>query len=265
MSGNLNDSWTFWASIVASRLSDLQLLSPSSDVRTEDAHHQALDDEIAAMSVALSGLKERRNFFHRKLKFPPEVLEHIFAYAALNEVPGQGRTKVVETLGSVDARGMESKIYEILGWVKVTHVCREWRAIALADGNSWLWSTMDTGRLSKAGMREILNRSHHHPITPKVTLSMHPDETDVFHILLEPGYLSRLKSLQIAADERIHSDNIIRGRDMFDHADKILCSLAHYDLPAPGLMIESLAIVYNDDSSFVVPLPYGLLAPISVT
>ncbi|TFY74366.1 hypothetical protein EWM64_g9647 [Hericium alpestre] len=261
MLGKAKDPRDFWSSIATSRLSDLGILSPSVDASIEDMHRQALDDEIAAMSAALSGLKERRNALYRNAKFPPEVLEHIFSYATLNEVPGQGRTKAVKALGCVDARAMESKVYEILGWVKLTHVCRAWRAIAFANGNSWLWSTMDTGRLSKAGMREILNRSHHHPITPKITLSVDLDELEVFHILLEPGYLSRLKSLQIAADERIHSDDIIRGRGMFDHADNILCSLTHYDLPAPGLMIESLAVAYNDDSSFVVPLPYGLLAP----
>ncbi|TFY81307.1 hypothetical protein EWM64_g2705 [Hericium alpestre] len=215
----------FWSSIAASRLSDLGLLSPSFDASTEDIHRQAVDDEIAAMSAALSGLKGRRNILCRKPKFPPEVLEHIFAYAALNEIPGQGRTKAVKALGSVDARAMESKVYEILVWVKLTHVCRAWRAIALAEGNSWLWSTVDTGRLSKAGMREMLCRSHSHPITPKITLSVDPDEIEVFDVLLQPENLSRLKSLQIVADERVHPRELTGGRDMMDHVNDILCML----------------------------------------
>ncbi|TFY75298.1 hypothetical protein EWM64_g8714 [Hericium alpestre] len=263
----------FWSSITASRLSDLNLLSPPSDACTEDVRRQALDDEIAAMSVAFSGLKERRNFLYCKPKFPPEVLEYIFAYVALEEIPGQVRTETKRDLESYDGLKpirrttestifeAESRIYEILGWVKLTHVCRAWRSIALADGNRWLWSTMDTGRLSAEGMHEILDRSHPHPITSKVNLSVLPNELEVFAILLEPRYLYRLRSLRIARDDRTHPEHIELGLRMIDRLNDIVRMLAHSSLSHPGLRIESLAVAYDDDLNFAFPLSRRLLAP----
>lgn len=60
--------------------------------------------------------------------FPSELLAEVFAYLSISEKPGERH--IIES-------HMLSATREILGWIKVTHVCRHWRNVALDYPSLW--------------------------------------------------------------------------------------------------------------------------------
>jgi len=88
-----------------------------------DAALSAIDAEIDAARHLTYTLLSHRNAIAPISALPPELIARIFRFHALVEPPWFGMLN--------------------LGWIRVTHVCRRWRQIALDD--SLLWATVITG------------------------------------------------------------------------------------------------------------------------
>jgi hypothetical protein len=110
---------------------------------------QAIDAEINSLKESIRALKYRRNALSPVSSLPPEVFAAIFSFLYLpgNDVPG----------GRLDPR---------LG---VSHVCHQWREIAL--NQPLLWNRIDFTSLSSAGAAEILDRAKSAPLYLKANLS----------------------------------------------------------------------------------------------
>ncbi|KAI0042508.1 hypothetical protein FA95DRAFT_1473636, partial [Auriscalpium vulgare] len=75
-------------------------------------------DEYTAMKSALYDLARQRNALTPVCALPPELLTHIFALCAVAEP-------------CADIFGVR------MGWIKVSHVCFQWRQTALACASLW--------------------------------------------------------------------------------------------------------------------------------
>jgi hypothetical protein len=102
-----------------------------------DHLRQAMDDEINSLEA-----KPRRNALVPISRLPPETLATIFAFLS----------------GSA---WKERSVY--LEWIlRVTHVCRQWREVAL--DHSRLWSHINLTKLTPVGLAEILARAKMAPL-----------------------------------------------------------------------------------------------------
>ncbi|KDR80740.1 hypothetical protein GALMADRAFT_135857 [Galerina marginata CBS 339.88] len=97
---------------------------------TEDVLH-AIDQEVNEHKACLIALWKRRNTFVPISRLPPELLCKIFDFTTWNQTEGS------------------------LHWIKVTHVCHEWRSIALNSPSLWINLPLQNARWSA----EMLSRS----------------------------------------------------------------------------------------------------------
>jgi hypothetical protein len=108
---------------------------------------KAIDTEIESLQGSIRVLKYRRNELAPISSLPTEVIEAIFS---LLPVPD---TWPPSTLGGKPDR---------LAWLRIAHVCRHWREIAL--NQPLLWSHVDFTSVSSAGAVEILARAKTVPL-----------------------------------------------------------------------------------------------------
>ena len=127
-------------SLLETRLIEMQTmaLTPASRATVLSA----TDEGIDAARHLTDTLISRRNALAPISTLPPELLARIFRFHALVEPPWPS---------------MQS-----LGWIRVTHVCREWRQVALDDSS--LWATMTGLCPSAAWISESLVRARNAPL-----------------------------------------------------------------------------------------------------
>ena len=109
---------------------------------------QSIDDEIKAIeeSIKLLGvLKLRRNALQPISSLPPEIFAAIFSSLCLPGIP---------SLGGKPSRN--------LARLRITHVCHQWREIALHQPQ--LWSHINFDTINLAGATEILARAKSVPL-----------------------------------------------------------------------------------------------------
>ena len=125
-------------------------MNPSQE-NSRECLQQAIDVEIKSLEESIRVLKSRRNALSPISYLPPEVFVAIFSFLCLpgNNVPG----------GKPDPR------------LPVSHVCRQWREIAL--NQPLLWSRVDFTSLSSAGVAEMLDRAKSAPLYLKANVSSH--------------------------------------------------------------------------------------------
>ena len=87
------------------------------DPRTRDAAISTIDNGIDATRQFLCSLLTRRNALVPISLLPPEILARVFHLLVIEEPPLSENQN--------------------LGWVRVTHVCRHWRQVALGDSSLW--------------------------------------------------------------------------------------------------------------------------------
>lgn len=102
---------------------------------------QAIDDRIKELEELTRALQVRRNALVPISRLPPETLAVIFSFLSPPACD--------EELG-------------YLSWLHVTHVCRQWRDIALDYPH--LWSHIDFTNLTPDGVTEILARAKMAPL-----------------------------------------------------------------------------------------------------
>ena len=119
----------------------------------------AIDEEIDAARHLTDTLLSHRNGVAPISVLPPELLARIFRFHALVEPPWSRMQN--------------------LGWIGVTHVCRQWRQVALDDSS--LWATITGFYPSAEWVSESLVRARTAPLvidflfTPRLEiLSMFP-------------------------------------------------------------------------------------------
>ncbi|TFY75828.1 hypothetical protein EWM64_g8185, partial [Hericium alpestre] len=125
-----------WLSFCSSRLSFLDGVSAYSDVAVLDSSRAKLDQEFDALQAASNIIKARRNALSPATRLHPEILAHIFSFLAAEEIP-QNSTHRITVRRGVQVLGGSSRGEVTLGWMRVTHVCRLWRKIALDHPSLW--------------------------------------------------------------------------------------------------------------------------------
>ncbi|KAI9444553.1 hypothetical protein H4582DRAFT_1909704 [Lactarius indigo] len=122
-----------------------------SQANSREYQRQAIDAEITSLAEeytrALRTLKLRRNALAPISSLPPEVLATVFSFLRL---PINGTSP----LGRKPDRH--------LSWLCVTHVCQQWREVAL--NHSLFWSHVDFTTVTPTAATEILVRAKSVPL-----------------------------------------------------------------------------------------------------
>jgi hypothetical protein len=113
--------------------------------QTIDAEIKSLEESIRVLEESIQVSKTRRNALSPISSLPPEVFTAIFSFACLPGIPSLG--------GKRDHN---------LARIHVSHVCHQWREIAL--NLPLLWSHVDFTTLSLAGATEMLVRAKSVPL-----------------------------------------------------------------------------------------------------
>ena len=111
---------------------------------------QAIDAEIKSLEESIRALKRRRNALSPISSLPPEVFAVILSFACLPGIPLLGGTPEHN-----------------LARIHVSHVCHQWREIAL--NQPLLWSHVDFTTLGLAGASEMLVRAKSVPLYLEAT------------------------------------------------------------------------------------------------
>lgn len=109
--------------------------------------HKDIDQEIRKYEEAVRDLKSQRNTLAPIAKLPPELLSKIFLFCAA---------------------ACASKYKQSLAWIKVSHVSKHWRAVAIGCPN--LWSSVVF--FSGSWAHEMLRRSKMAPLIIKADLTL---------------------------------------------------------------------------------------------
>ncbi|KAH9009851.1 hypothetical protein EDB83DRAFT_2531055 [Lactarius deliciosus] len=181
-----------------------------------DHLRQAIDAEIKSLEASIQALRYRRNALAPISSLPTEVVTTIFTFL---HIPA--------TLSSFTL-GEQPKRSEQLAWLRVAHVCRQWREIALNLPH--LWNHVDFTIVSSAGAAEILSRAKGVPLYLEARVPCHFWDDTRFSALQEElqDHVSHISHLRISAES-------FRLRGIF----KGLVS------PAPTLELLSLSGVEN--------------------
>ena len=108
---------------------------------SREHQRQVIDAEIKSLEEFIRALKYRRNALAPISSLPPEVTTLIFSFS----------------------RATSSAITpDPLAWLRVAHVCHQWREIAL--NQPLFWSHIDFTKLSPVGAAEMLARAKTAPL-----------------------------------------------------------------------------------------------------
>ena len=105
-----------------------------SQADSRECLQQAIDLEIKSLEESIRTLKLRRNALSPISSLPPEVFAAIFSFLCVPRKP-----------------------YHYLARLHISHVCHQWREIALHQ--PFLWNHVDFNKLSWAGATEMLVRA----------------------------------------------------------------------------------------------------------
>ena len=169
---------------------------------------QAIDAEILAeiksleeytrKSIrALRTLRHRRNALAPISSLPTEVIAAIFSFLRVHVTP------VVFSLDEKPNR------LDHLAWLQVTHVCHQWREIAISD--PLFWSYIDFTIFNSAGTTEILTRAKNAPLYLEARVPRgHWDEARFSAFRKElHNHVSNVCHLAISA-ERFHLNRTLK-------------------------------------------------------
>ena len=122
-----------------------------SQADSREHQRQAIDAKIKSFQESIQELKYRRNTLAPISFLPIEVIESIFSYL---RVP----TSTLSTF----TPGERPEKRDPLSWLRVAHVCHQWREIAL--NQALFWSHVDFANVSWASAAEILSRAKNAPL-----------------------------------------------------------------------------------------------------
>jgi F-box-like len=156
------------------------------DIHDPDARIAAIstvDKEIDATRQFLRSLLTRRNSLVPISVLPPEILARVFHLLVLEEPPFTGRQN--------------------LGWIRVTHVCRHWRQVALDDSSLWakIWGIPTNTKW----ISEMLARAKNAPLDVEFNAITRPSREA---LLMIPPHLSHTRHLRFHNLSTRHHDSV---------------------------------------------------------
>ena len=188
-------------------------MDPSQPNSRED-QRKVIDAEIKLLEESLRVLKHRRNALAPVSSLPTEVIATIFSFSRV----------------TVSASGFtSSKKSDPLAWLRLAHICHQWREIAF--NQPLFWSHVNFTALSSAGVSEVLARAKTVPLHLEARFldgNWNNDQYCVFQEALQ-GCISRACHLLVSADSY--------------HLRKTLDRLVS---PAPAL--ETLSLFSEEES-----------------
>ena len=110
---------------------------------SRESLQEAIDAEIKSFEESIQLLKLRRNALQPISSFPPEIFAAIFSFLCPSSVP---------SLGSLRENLARNRVR-----LRITHVCHQWREIALNQAQ--LWSHINFNIVCSAGATKILARA----------------------------------------------------------------------------------------------------------
>ncbi|KAF8268678.1 hypothetical protein EI94DRAFT_1714278 [Lactarius quietus] len=148
---------------------------------------QTIDAEIKSLEESVRALKLRRNALSPVSSLPPEVFAAIFSLSCLPGKPGHHLVRL-----------------------RVSHVCHQWREIAL--NQSLLWSHVDFAAFSLAGVAEMLVRARSVPLYFETRLSSRRWDDARFSMFQKEvqARIPHIYHLSISA-ELFHLHSILEG------------------------------------------------------
>ncbi|KAI9453567.1 hypothetical protein BJY52DRAFT_835882 [Lactarius psammicola] len=120
-----------------------------SQANPQECLRKAIDAEIESLEGSIRALRLRRNALAPISSLPAEVITTIFSSLHLHV------TLSAFKLG-------EEPDLDDLAWLRVAHVCHQWREIAL--NQPLFWGHVDFTTISSAGAAEILARAKTVPL-----------------------------------------------------------------------------------------------------
>jgi hypothetical protein len=185
--------------------------------------------EIKSSEGSFRALRYRRNELVPISSLPTELIDAIFS---LLHIPGTSPPSTSTLGGKPDH----------LAWLRVAHVCRRWREVAL--NQPLFWSHIDFTTISSAGAAEILARAKTAPLhlEAKVPIS-HWDDSRFSEFRKElQAHVSHIRHLDLNAEPA-----------QFVRTVKGLTS------PAPTLEHLSLTLQDYEDTTYILgPIPDSL-------
>jgi hypothetical protein len=186
-----------------------------SKAKSWESQRQTIDTEIKSLEESIRALRHRRNALAPISFLPTEIFASVFSILRLSSPP-------------LLASGKQDH----LAWLRVTHVCHQWREIALND--PLFWNHINFNNISLAGVAEMLVRAKEAPLHLEAKVTGHRQDNARFNTLKEElqSRVSYICHLHISADP------------------VLLCrTLERLASPAPTLEHLSLSVDVNHRTS----------------
>jgi hypothetical protein len=193
-----------------------------SQADSREYQRQSIDAKIKCLKESIQELRYRRNALAPISFLPIDVVEGIFSYLRVPLSPF--------------TRGERPKIQDPLAWLRVAHVCHQWRGFAL--NQPLFWSHVDFANISWAGAAEVLSRAKNVPLFLEARIPRarwNDIQFATFHEELQRR-ISHIRHLGISATH--------------PHLDKTLQELVS---PAPTLEHLSLSTEDHWPGTFSLP------------
>ncbi|KAA1468459.1 hypothetical protein DENSPDRAFT_927379 [Dentipellis sp. KUC8613] len=222
-----------WASLADARLTNAKAVTSVPRDREEtQAALQQIDDELAALARAVAFIRTRQNTLLPVTRLPVEALSRIFMWEAILEPPLSSHTWYSHwNTGQYEPSQTSAK----LGWIKVTHVCRHWREVAL--NNPRLWTAMQLK--SAALTRVMLERSRNLGIVIRVDAHSSDQELSVEKVVASAAsfreHASRIRLLDLKTYPKMGTAilDVLSGPALLLESVRIICDRADPDDRAP--------------------------------
>ncbi|TFY71714.1 hypothetical protein EVG20_g1283 [Dentipellis fragilis] len=181
----------FWRTVTQERFKTVE--SPSSSARAPSQNAvETLDEDIAAIDRMRFEFVRRRNANLPIYRLPADVLAHIFWLILPRGAFTARRMRTVSACDSPHWSQLELQRFPDLdSAIEVTHVCSQWRAVALAHAN--LWTLIDLSSTSKEWARAAIARSMGHAISIELSQA----KIKLSELLKSQKDWSRVRSLGI--------------------------------------------------------------------
>ena len=171
---------------------------------------QAIDVKIKSLEESIRALKRHRNALAPISSLPTEVIAVIFSISRVFGAPLVG--------GKLDH----------LAWLRVTHVCHQWREIAL--NNPLFWSHINFTNITLAGASAMLTRAKKVPLRLEATATGHHQDA------------ARLNAFKKEVQSRV--TNIYH---LEISADSVFLPRTLKQLSSPAPFLESLSLCTEGD------------------